>query len=76
MYLLSVSVFAMGRAPHGARGLKSPLADPAFEVDSSRPAWGAWIEIKIVLEGQVKLESRPAWGAWIEILSWSLFLGL
>ena len=37
---------------------------------SSRPAWGAWIEM---LDGQVSLweveKSRPAWGAWIEIFA-------
>ena len=34
------------RAPHGARGLKS-IGTNTKEVNQwSRPAWGAWIEIK------------------------------
>ena len=36
---------------------------------SSRPAWGAWIEMMIQLALSLKsFPSRPAWGAWIEIL--------
>ena len=34
---------------------------------SSRPAWGAWIEISVSGARLLGLASRPAWGAWIEI---------
>ena len=34
----------------------------------SRPAWGAWIEIKNEVAESAEAESRPAWGAWIEII--------
>ena len=35
----------MGRAPHGARGLKLELVALAVDMGArSRPAWGAWIE--------------------------------
>ena len=33
----------------------------------SRPAWGAWIEIKLRTAVASLTSSRPAWGAWIEI---------
>ena len=33
----------------------------------SPPAWGAWIEIKILVGIPKDYESPPAWGAWIEI---------
>ena len=35
------------RAPHGARGLKLDLGLKYTPIAASRPAWGAWIEIKI-----------------------------
>ena len=35
----------LGRAPHGARGLKSAVAGLVEPAHLSRPAWGAWIEI-------------------------------
>ena len=35
---------------------------------TSRPAWGAWIEIALVpLPCGQCIGSRPAWGAWIEM---------
>ena len=34
---------------------------------SSRPVWGAWIEIKTSTQGDIVIMSRPVWGAWIEI---------
>ena len=36
---------ALGRAPHGARGLKCRLGQIIREKLPSRPARGAWIEI-------------------------------
>ena len=33
----------------------------------SLPAWGAWIEIKLLSNLLRTLRSLPAWGAWIEI---------
>ena len=35
-----------GRAPHGARGLKCYDLGEDFSIETSRPAWGAWIEIQ------------------------------
>ena len=35
----------MGRAPHGARGLKSMDSVDRLFALVSRPAWGAWIEM-------------------------------
>ena len=55
------------RAPHGARGLKCPRHIPVLLVLTSRPARGAWIEIKEILAYGIKDLSRPARGAWIEI---------
>ena len=37
-------------------------------VRSSRPVWGAWIEIKGTKKSISSIRtSRPVWGAWIEI---------
>ena len=36
-----------GRAPHGARGLKCYDLGEDFSIETSRPAWGAWIEIML-----------------------------
>ena len=33
------------RAPHGARGLKYSFSTVTARLLTSRPAWGAWIEI-------------------------------
>ena len=33
----------------------------------SLPAWGAWIEISVLMSPVVSMPSLPAWGAWIEI---------
>ena len=33
----------------------------------SPPAWVAWIEIVVKLNGIARKESPPAWVAWIEI---------
>ena len=35
---------------------------------TSRPAWGAWIEMPMVYSYEWRMLSRPAWGAWIEII--------
>ena len=38
---------------------------------SSRPVWGAWIEIRMYDAVQALIGvSRPVWGAWIEISIW------
>ena len=34
-----------GRAPYGARGLKLHILSLIVKLRSSRPVWGAWIEI-------------------------------
>ena len=34
----------------------------------SLPAWGAWIEILVIIITGNLTGSLPAWGAWIEIL--------
>ena len=59
---------SLGRAPYGARGLKSSL-EFVYDVDpKSRPVWGAWIEISWNCGHRCTLcQSRPVWGAWIEI---------
>ena len=43
---------------------------------SSRPVWGAWIEMHRCLVFQALLKSRPVWGAWIEIPAWTGVLAL
>ena len=45
MVCILLAVCLLGRAPHGARGLKSIIAYEKKDGDLSRPAWGAWIEI-------------------------------
>ena len=56
-----------GRAPYGARGLKSAGFEPVVYVLWSRPVWGAWIEMDTVVQREEEMKSRPVWGAWIEI---------
>ena len=56
-----------GRAPHGARGLKSCRPLQARGGGQSRPARGAWIEITHYAVIKKAMLSRPARGAWIEI---------
>ena len=56
-----------GRAPHGARGLKFLLLGMLLISIMSRPARGAWIEMRTRLFPPSSSASRPAWGAWIEI---------
>ena len=34
---------------------------------TSRPVWGAWIEIRETGPSTARQQSRPVWGAWIEI---------
>ena len=40
----------------------------------SRPAWDAWIEIKVAIRIRYPKKSRPAWDAWIEI--WWLVMAM
>jgi len=41
-------------------------------MQSSHPAWGAWIEISNRFKfGNEYDASHPAWGAWIEIEHWT-----
>ena len=56
-----------GRAPQGARGLKSAKSDVLGGTITSRPARGAWIEIAANVQALIIKMSRPARGAWIEI---------
>ena len=56
-----------GRAPQGARGLKCSLKAKGKTLDKSRPARGAWVEIRRVSGGIPIQGSRPARGAWVEI---------
>ena len=65
--MLDTSTLAASRAPHGARGLKFVDAGHVHAGRESRPARGAWIEIKEILAYGIKDLSRPARGAWIEI---------
>ena len=60
-----------GRAPYGARGLKLKKPKAMQGTGTSRPVWGAWIEIHERCHAAVILlrRSRPVWGAWIEILT-------
>ena len=68
MLFVPDSLDDMGRAPYGARGLKSFSALSCFAFVLSRPVWGAWIEIILPVFGFIRvLMSRPVWGAWIEI---------
>ena len=56
------------RAPQGARGLKSLQAAALLGVAESRPARGAWVEIRpTILATASSSSSRPARGAWVEI---------
>ena len=43
VYLL----LSLGRAPYGARGLKSLFLHYAALSIRSRPVWGAWIEMQL-----------------------------
>ena len=63
------------RAPQGARGLKCRCTAKAAVDIRSRPARGAWIEIKITIVDVVKKLSRPARGAWIEMLMAWRYMG-
>ena len=58
-----------GRAPYGARGLKSNNMLCYNEHSQSRPVWGAWIEMsQFKALSSSGAQSRPVWGAWIEIV--------
>jgi len=32
----------------------------------SHPAWGVWIETKVLTDDHINCASHPAWGVWIE----------
>ena len=56
------------RAPQGARGLKCNIGHKRTGIDTSRPARGAWVEIRCYGRPlRSYLPSRPARGAWVEI---------
>ena len=59
---------ALGRSPHGERGLKFPAASTSRTESRSLPSRGAWIEISDIAEqwGFVT-GSLPSRGAWIEM---------
>ncbi len=44
-----------------------PTQDPQKIRRTSRPVWGAWIEMDNMLCNDEYTQSRPVWGAWIEI---------
>ena len=50
------------RAPHGARGLKYIFHAAVAGVVSSRPAWGAWIEIRTWVDYNVAGIVAPRMG--------------
>ena len=53
-----------GRAPYGARGLKSHSCSECSRAPQSRPVWGAWIEIHGLTGDGVDLAgSRAPYGA-------------
>ena len=64
----NVGAVLMGRAPHGARGLKRKQVLKRIAAYRSRPARGAWIETYRRHNKISKIGSRPARGAWIETL--------
>ena len=43
------------------------LAEDCKQELSSRPVWGAWIEMAYLVFSEQGVASRPVWGAWIEI---------
>ena len=51
-----------GRAPHGARGLKSCKLVGIIQGWKSRPAWGAWIEIKSTRHNKQYYRVAPRMG--------------
>ena len=51
------------RAPYGARGLKSLPRSHRRRRLGSRPVWGAWIEIQVVLLLSIILMRRAPYGA-------------
>ena len=53
----------LGRAPHGARGLKRWLLESMQDLFLSRPAWGAWIETFPVLRQKTRKTGRAPHGA-------------
>ena len=55
------------RAPQGARGLKCSLIEYECIHRKSRPARGAWVEMRVPLRFPRPKLSRPARGAWVEI---------
>ncbi len=63
--MMATRIF-LGRAPHGARGLKPGEDVWKNEITRSRPARGAWIETFLGSCKGGRFGSRPARGAWIE----------
>ena len=61
------SALALGRTPHGVRGLKSAAIFTAVTLFASHPSRGAWIEISESGEDHIMAWSHPSRGAWIEI---------
>ena len=53
----------IGRAPHGARGLKLSKNSGGEVLVTSRPARGAWIETDLSCEGSTKTVCRAPHGA-------------
>jgi len=67
LWIASKKIICACRALYGARGLKYKSRAVTPYKFKSRPVWGAWIEIKILMLKFSITMSRPVWGAWIEI---------
>ena len=53
----------VSRAPYGARGLKYVVYKACLETVSSRPVWGAWIEMLKRAVVSLLLTRRAPYGA-------------
>ena len=59
----SVFIAGFSRAPHGARGLKSPATTGTTSSSRSRPTRGAWIEMSACARCAARRASRAPHGA-------------
>ena len=59
----------LGRAPHGARGLKYQRQGSGRRRPRRAPHGARGLKFIGSKIPAVRLRSRPAWGAWIEMLS-------
>ena len=63
LYYRPVRQALVSRAPYGARGLKSSAYERRLIYESSRPVWGAWIEIFQLDMDSSNKTSRAPYGA-------------